>query len=74
MEQEEYRGNLIFYVLENSPGGKFWNATGYVVFYGGPRLRSLPISGTPNRFTTQEAAKDEFLDIAKILIHRRLRQ
>jgi hypothetical protein len=74
MNEEEYRRNFIHYEVTNAPGSRFWNATGYVVFFEGRKLRSLPISGTPDRFTTEEAAKDEFLDIAKILINRRLRK
>ncbi len=73
MEQEEYRGNLIHFVVEKSSGNDCWNARGYVVFYEAPKLRSLPITGTPDHFTAQEDAKQEFLSIAKILIDRRLR-
>jgi hypothetical protein len=73
MEQEEYRGNLIHFVVEKSSSSQFWNARGYVVFYEAPKLRSLPITGTPDHFTTQDDAKEEFLSIARILIDRRLR-
>jgi hypothetical protein len=33
----------------------------------------LRIAGTPDHFTVQDDAKQEFLSIAKILIDRRLR-
>lgn len=73
MEQEEYRGNIIHFVVEKASGSSFWNARGYVVFYQDRKLRSLSIAGTPDHFTVEEDAKQEFLSIAKILIDRRLR-
>jgi hypothetical protein len=73
MEQEEYRGNIIHFIVEKPSGSPFCNASGYVVFYQGRKLRSLRIAGTPDHFTVEEDAKQEFLSIAKILIDRRLR-
>jgi hypothetical protein len=73
MEQEEYRGNIIHFVVEKPSGSRFWNARGYVVFYHARKLRSLSIAGTPDHFAVEEDAKQEFLSIAKILIDRRLR-
>jgi hypothetical protein len=74
MEQEEYRGNIIHFVIEKRSGSPFWNARGYVVFYKARKLRSLSIEGSPDHFTAKEDAKQEFLSIAKILIDRRLRR
>ncbi len=74
MEQEEYRGNIIHFVIERRSDSRYWNAAGYVVFYQARKLRSLRIEGTPDHFTVEEDAKQEFLSIAKILIDRRLRK
>ena len=73
MEQEEYRGNIIHFVVEKRSGSKFFNATGYVVFYKARKLQSLKITGTLDHFTVEEQAKNEFLSIARILIDRQLR-
>jgi hypothetical protein len=73
MEQEEYRGNIIHFVVEQPSGSQFWNARGYIVFYEAQKVQSLSIAGTPEHFTVEEDAKQEFLSIAKILIDRRLR-
>jgi hypothetical protein len=73
MEQEEYRGNIIHFVVEPSSTAPFWKASGYVVFYRARKLRSLQIEGSVDLFRSPEDAKQELLSIAKILIDRRLR-
>ena len=65
MEQEEYRGNVVHFVVEKRSDSPYRNATGYLVFYQARKLRSLRIEGTPNHFTLEEDAKQEFLSIGR---------
>ena len=70
MEQEEYRGSVIHYEI-NNPNG-FWNATGHGELIVNDILRSFAITGPIDKYTSRDDAKEDILKKAKEWIDRQL--
>ncbi len=70
MEQEEYRGSVIHYEINNANG--FWNATGHGELTVNNILRSFAITGPVDRYTSRDDAKKDILKKAKEWIDRQL--
>ena len=73
MKEAEHRGYLICWSVEKPSGTEFWNARGRIEFYQDQTLCSLSLTGSVNKFTSENDAEQHFLTKVKNWIDRRSR-
>jgi hypothetical protein len=73
METETYRDCTICFEILQPVGTQFWNARGRIEYYEGMTFCSVNLTGSVNRFSSEEDAKRDFVAKAKSWADRRSR-